>query len=124
MPVSSIEDYAYRVPFDEDNPNKYVNATDYLFKDAQFGIEVENFLQTQIGKYLKEKLEQKIRTGVDEVLSVADHTYGGPTDPTALNMLRMAYYKIDMAREMMGWIAEAVVIGKQSYQELKNREEV
>lgn len=78
-----------------DNPSE----NDYLFAEAKLGIEVDNFLQTDIGRYLKGRAQQEVDEAVNVFLNC---------DPERSRELIMkAKAKARAAQQVMTWLTEA-----------------
>jgi len=76
---------------------------DLALAEARFGIEVEQFLLSQIGQYLIGRAEIDEREAL-EALGEVD-----PEDPKAI---REAQFKLQVARAVPRWIRDAIQSGR------------
>lgn len=91
-------------PLDTDNPELRV---------AVFGRQVENFLDSDIGRYLQQCASIEIDEGLDKLKSV------DPDDPVAI---RKAQNRVVIAESVIGWLLDAVNRGHQSVEVLKGED--
>ena len=80
-----------------------------LEQSIAFGIRVEEFLHSDIGKYLIARADEEIEDAV-EALKRAD--------PDLPNVIRALQSKINVAESFQYWLAEAIQDGLNSMQEL------
>lgn len=85
-------------------------AERYLFAEAHVGIEVEDFLRTDTGRYLKGRAEQEIGAAIDTFLN---HDLRRNADVVA-----RAQQKAREARRAFHWMLEAIIDGKQAEHQL------
>lgn len=81
-----------------------------LEQSIAFGLEVENFLQSSIGKYLISRAEEDIEAAVEELKRA---------DPDEPRVIRHLQFKIQLAESIQYWLAEAIQDGFNSMQEAK-----
>ncbi len=74
-----------------------------LFREVGFGLDVQVFLRSDIGRYLCERAEEE-RVAALEELAIIDHT-----DATAVLRLQC---RIKILDSWQGWLAEAVTVGQ------------
>lgn len=78
------------------------NPREVLLGEVQFGIEVEAFLNSSLGKYLVQKAETE-RDAALEKLKVAD--------PDNAKEIRRLQNEVWRAESMQTWLAEAIQTG-------------
>jgi hypothetical protein len=80
-----------------------------LEKSIAFGFQVEDFLASDIGKYLIKRADEEIECAVEELKHA---------DPDAPSVIRSLQSKIAVAESIQYWLAEAIQDGQNSMQEL------
>jgi hypothetical protein len=84
-------------------------------EDVEFGVEVEEFLGTRIGKYLVARAEEEIE-GALEDLKRCD-----PEDAKAIRALQTKIYR---AESIQYWLAEIIQAGYNAEREIEeNRDQ-
>ncbi|RZO82982.1 MAG: hypothetical protein EVA65_15680 [Oceanococcus sp.] len=86
---------------------------DILFKEAKTGIEAERFLESRVGRHVRDKA---VRAYNDYVNASLDAT-GGPNE--RVEKLRM---EAQRARDALNWLVGAVVAGEQAQKMLLERD--
>ncbi len=86
---------------DEENPTVRLGV---------FGKQVEMFLESEIGEYLRACAAKDIDEAT-EALKAVD-----PEDPKAIRALQ---FKVRVASAVIGWIADAIESGKQAVESLR-----
>jgi len=76
---------------------------DLALAEARFGIEVEHFLKTEVGRFLIGRAELDEREALEE-LGLVD-----PEDPKAI---RAVQFKLQVARAVPRWIRDAIQSGR------------
>lgn len=80
-----------------------------VLKAIDFGMEVEAFLQSEIGRYLTKRAEAEVEAAV-EVLKVAD--------PDDVKSIRGLQNTIKVAESVLYWLADAIQSGLNAQDEL------
>ena len=78
-------------------------------REVAFGLEVEGFLSSSIGRYLIQRAEESVEAAVEE-LKRAD-----PEKPAGIRALQ---HQISIAENFQYWLAEAVQAGLNAQLEL------
>jgi len=86
-----------------------------LLLAARIGIDAEAFARSDFGKYLMQKAYSEIAAATDELIS-AD-----AEDAKANRELRN---QIHVAKMFLTWLDEAVHVGRKSYEELQELEDL
>lgn len=81
-----------------------------LEQSIAFGMEVENFLQSDIGKYIIHRAEEETEDAVEQLKRA---------DPDEPRVIRQLQYRIQVAESVQYWLAEAIQDGLNSMQELQ-----
>ncbi|MDH3981285.1 MAG: hypothetical protein OES84_00115 [Kiritimatiellaceae bacterium] len=80
---------------------------DTAVAEAELGIEIENFLDTNLGKYLMGCKEQDEKDAIEELLSFDPYKY------TSLGELQTAFAhiqeKVILARKVHGYLSDAII---------------
>ena len=84
-----------------ENPNP-------LEQSIAFGLEVESFIQSSIGKYLISRAEEDVEAAVEDLKLV---------DPEEPRLIRQLQHKIRVAESIQYWLLEAIQDGLNSMQE-------
>jgi hypothetical protein len=77
--------------------------SDLALAEARFGIEVEQFLNSQIGQYLIGRAEIDEREALESL---------GEVDPEDTKSIRQAQFKLQVARSVPRWIQDAIQSGR------------
>lgn len=85
------------------------NGASALYRDVEFGIAVEAFLGSPIGKYLVKRAEEEVEDAVEKIKVV---------DCTATQEIRALQNKIYRAESIQYWLAEAIQAGQNASDEL------
>lgn len=83
-----------------------------LFARARLGVEVEDFLMTNVGRYLHGRAKIEMQQAEKDALESDPDTFWGR------RKLRKAREKARCARNFVVWCADAIVDGKHADQEL------
>lgn len=81
-----------------------------LEQSIAFGIEVENFLQSDIGRYLVQRADEEIEDAVEQLKRA---------DPDEPRVIRHLQSRIQVVESIQYWLAEAIQDGLNSMQELQ-----
>lgn len=73
-----------------------------LMSQVRFGIEVESFVNTEIGKYLLSRADMEVESAVEKLKTA---------DPDASKQIRDLQNQIYRAESINRWLAEAVQDG-------------
>jgi hypothetical protein len=87
---------------------------DELLQSVRFGIEVETFLNTPIGKYLVERARGELEAARDALEKI---------NPVDVVQVRQEQLKAYQARNFESWLAEAIQDGWNSEGQLKALDE-
>lgn len=87
--------------------------TDYLLASAVLGKDAEEFLQTELGRFLTGRAEQEKQAALIQ-LSTVDST-----DYTTIQKLQNQYYRAD---SFVGWLSELIQEGQQSFKILESQD--
>jgi hypothetical protein len=80
-----------------------------LLQTVDFGMEVEAFLQSAIGKYVTERAESEVELAVEDLKRV---------DPEDAKTVRALQTQVRVAESVCYWLAEAIQTGLNAQQEL------
>ena len=80
------------------------------FRMARFGIEVEAFLESEIGKFIVEMAENKKRVAIEELKSI---------DVTNVSELTRIKNDIAIPDMVVGWLKEAIQAGGLAEQQIR-----
>lgn len=80
---------------------------------AVFGRQVELFMESEIGDYLRQCAQAEIDTAVREMGSV------DAEDPKAVRQIQM---RLKVAESVMGWLGDAIRQGQQAHSMLEASE--
>lgn len=72
---------------------------------AVFGREVEFFLESDIGVYIKQCAEQDLQSAKDRLVTA---------DPDDAKAIRALQFKAAVASAVMGWLEDAIRSGRQA----------
>ena len=82
-------------------------------REASFGLAVEAFLQSDIGKYLISRAEGEVEDAVEQLKRV---------DPEQTTQIRAIQHQIHVAEHVQYWLAEAIQAGLNAQQELLDQQ--
>lgn len=85
-----------------------------LINHVDFGMEVEQFLGSRIGKHLVSRAEHEASEAIEALKN---------TDPGDSNAIRALQTTIKRAESIQYWMAECIQIGLHSQSELKQMDE-
>jgi len=88
-----------------------LNPADPNVRLAQFGRQVELFLEGDIGSFLLERAESQIEEAVRELKK---------TDPYNGKAIQTLQNRIEVAESIAQWLGETIQQGHQAMEELKN----
>lgn len=77
-----------------------------------FGLDVEAFMSTRLGRYLTEKANADVQSAAEALLEV------DPEDPKAIRKLQT---KAAAAGMFLLWLGEAVTLGENAQREFESR---
>lgn len=86
---------------------------DFLLEKVRFGIEVEAFFNSQIGRYLESRIMQEEDRAKEEMVAV---------DPDNIKAVRDIQNKYKVANSVSCWLAEVINAGYQAETQLKETE--
>jgi hypothetical protein len=82
-----------------------LSETNTLWAEATLGRDAEEFMSSDIGRYLLGRCEQDIQDAVEKLSVVS---------PWRRNRIRQLQNEIWRAQSVRGWLAELVGIGRQA----------
>ena len=85
-----------------------------LFADVDFGMEIQTFLQSSVGKYLLKRAEADREDGVAKLLEI---------DPSNMAKILMLQSQVKRADSIQHWMAEAIQQGIYAQQQLMEQDE-
>lgn len=85
------------------------NGASALYREVDFGMAVEAFLESPIGKYLVKRAEEEVEDAVEKLKVV---------DCTATQEIRALQNQIYRAESIQYWLAEAIQAGQNASDEL------
>lgn len=85
-----------------------------LFADVDFGMEIEAFLRSKVGKYLLARAEDDREKGVAELLEA---------DPSNMAKILQLQSQVKRADSIQQWMAEAIQQGTYAQQQLMEQDE-
>lgn len=89
-------------------------SREMLLRRAAFGKQVEQFLQSDVGRYLTARADEEVNAAFAEFKSA---------DPRDGKNLEKIQNKIFRAESFKGWLADAVMDGVTAFNVLTDREE-
>lgn len=89
-------------------------ASDLLFAEATLGRDAEEFLQSELGRYIVGRCEQEIADAQDKLSTVS---------PWRRNRIRQLQAQVWRAQSVVGWLAELIHAGKQAEAILEEQDE-
>ena len=87
-----------------------LDPDDPLVRTATFGRQVEDFLETDIGKYLVGRAEQEARTAMDRLKAIS---------PWRRARIRDLQAQVWRAENFQQWLGNAIVEGRHALQMLQ-----
>ena len=91
-----------------ENPSE----NDYLFAEAKMGVDVETFLSTEVGRYLKGRAQQEVED--------ATHLFLTCDPERSHEVIKKAKAKAQAAQQVMTWLTEAYSAGMIAIQTLED----
>lgn len=88
-----------------------LNPEDPNVRSAQFGRQVELFLEGDIGSHLLKKASEEIEEAIKQLKEV---------DPYDARAVQKAQNKVKVAESIAGWLGSAVLEGHEAIEELKH----
>jgi len=89
--------------------NPHLDDLEMLKRDARFGLEVESFLASPVGRYLCQRAEEEVTAALQELKTV---------DPTDALTVRALQNKVWRGEQIQYWLGEAVTAGRNAQDEL------
>lgn len=83
--------------------------TNLLTQQAEFGLQVQSFLQSKIGRYLIQRAEAQVEEATEGLKTV------DPEDPKAIRELQN---QVAVAASVQYWLADAILAGDSAQQQL------
>lgn len=87
-----------------------LNPEDPTVRSATFGAQVEQFLNSDIGVYMVERADEQAEAALKELVTA---------DPTQPEVIRAIQNRIKVADSIVSWLREAIEMGEQSKQQLR-----
>jgi hypothetical protein len=84
-----------------------------LYAEAILGKDAEEFLRTDLGRYLLERVEEEEKDAMEALAN---------TSPWRRRRIVDLQAKVWRARSFKSWISELIVTGRQALQQLENTE--
>lgn len=88
-------------------------STQTMYAEAMLGKDAEEFLSSDVGRYMLARAEEEEREAMEALATVW---------PWRRNKIRQLQAAIWRARSFKGWIAEMITMGRQALQQLENKE--
>lgn len=89
-------------------------GTRALFAEAILGQDAEEFLKTDLGRYMLARAEEEEQEALDAL---------GKVSPWRRRRIQQLQAKLWRARSFKGWLGEMIVAGKQALQQLESQED-
>lgn len=89
-------------------------SEEILFAEAVLGKEAEEFLASQVGRYLVGRAEQEEREALNLLATVS---------PWRRNRIRQLQCDVAVARSIKGWLAEMITAGNAAMHQLELSQE-
>lgn len=89
-----------------------LDPDDPIVRTAVFGRQVEDFLSSEIGKYLLDRAKLEEEDGLSRL---------SECDPLDSNGIRALQDIIKRAKSIQTWLSDAVISGHQALNDLENR---
>lgn len=90
------------------------NDVDHFLNIARLGIDAEAFLQTPIGKHLKEKAQTELDVAINELVDA---------DPDDVKANREIRNRIHVVGMFLKWMDEAITAGNEAHRQLRDIED-
>lgn len=87
-----------------------INPEDPNVRTAVFGVQVQNFMDSEIGAYIMNRADEYAQEAMEELTKV------DPEDPRAIRSLQNRIHVADL---IATWLREAVSLGEQAQEHLK-----
>jgi hypothetical protein len=87
-----------------------LDPNDVTVRAAVFGVQVQQFLDSEIGVYLIERADNQAETALKELVIA---------DPTQPEVIRAIQNRIKVADSIVSWIREAIEMGDQATESLR-----
>ena len=92
----------------------FTKETEVLLDVAVLGKQIDNFLQSDVGKYLLGHIDNDIKSAYKDLRD---------TSPTDTKAIMEAQNKVIRAESIKGWLSNAVIAGLKATQVLESRED-
>jgi hypothetical protein len=90
-----------------------IDMSDERVSVAQFGKQVEMFLETDIGRYLVSRAKEDIDQAVEEMKR---------TNPHDVKLMLTVQNRVHVAETVLSWLGDAIRSGHSSLESLKEEE--
>jgi len=90
-----------------------MDMSDPRIPDAQFGKQVEMWLETDVGRYMVKRAEEDIDRAVEEMKN---------TNPHDVKLMVQAQNKVKVAESILSWLGDAIREGHSALESLKSEE--
>lgn len=90
-----------------------IDMSDPRVNEAQFGKQVEMWLETDVGRYMVKKAEREIDEAVEEMKN---------TNPHDVKLMVQAQNKVKVAESILSWLGDAIQEGHSALESLKGEE--
>lgn len=90
-----------------------MDMSDPRIPDAQFGKQLEMWLETDIGRYMVKRAEDEIERAVEEMKT---------TNPHDVRLMVEAQNKVKVAEFVLSWLGDAIREGHSALESLKSEE--
>lgn len=84
-----------------------------LVRDATFGKQVEQFIDSDIGTYLVKRAKDEVDAAVERLKVV---------NPVDIDLVRTYQNQVKVAESIMGWLGDAIASGHAAIETLKGEE--
>lgn len=89
-------------------------STQALYAEAILGRDAEEFLSTDLGRYMLARAEEEETEALEALASIS---------PWRRRRIQQLQTQLWRARSFKGWLGEMIVAGKQALQQLDDRED-
>jgi len=89
-------------------------STQALYAEAILGKDAEEFLKTDLGRYMLARAEEEEREALDALANVS---------PWRRRRIQQLQAQLWRARSFTGWLAEMITAGRQALQQLETPED-
>lgn len=89
-------------------------STKVLYAEAILGKDAEEFLKTDLGRYMLARAEEEEREALDALATVF---------PWRRRKIQQLQSQLWRARSFTGWLGEMIISGKQALQQLESTED-